>query len=428
MRHTIYYENIPIADYCTINDIKPRDPHEIFINNIDRFDSPEEADAFVRTIFSNLFSFIKGNLPEGIRYQSLAEQTGGTDILSMAVCLDEFSGDISIDRCDTRRFSGVPEIIRSGDKINNIIALSEYRFASSERASGSRPSSFAGYFDKFTAVLEDTPEGVVLRESDWREEVGNVIVKPQGDRFPYIAVNEAFCTGLAGKCGLEVPRVWLVYADDGWSWKKHFVTERFGVHSSENGSIVRDLIFDTGILLGDSILDNYSISSEDYFDFMRSLLSEEDMQRFMDAYLFGFLIGNSDMHVKNFSVKYSKDRFALTPIYDIVSFKSYGMRDGIALSVGGKNNVTSKAFFEFLTQQGMPAYRVADMCEAIMDNIEETAQKYIDLQNSEENRLYNYIREYTEKRCFEIIALVRPDPDQGDNNQGEELGMDDLRG
>ena len=161
---------------------------------------------------------------------------------------------------------------------------------------------------------------------------------------------------------------------------------------------------------------------------MRSLLSEEDMQRFMDAYLFGFLIGNSDMHVKNFSVKYSKDRFALTPIYDIVSFKSYGMRDDIALSVGGKNNVTSKAFFEFLTQQGMPAYRVADMCEAIMDNIEETAQKYIDLQNSEENRLYNYIREYTEKRCFEIIALARPNPDQGDNNQGEELGMDDLRG
>ena len=427
MRHTIYYENIPIADYCTINDIKPRDPHEIFIDNIDRFGSPEEADEFVRTIFSNLFSFIKGNLPEGIRYQSLAEQTGGTDILRMAAYLDEFSGDISIDRCDVRKFSAVPEIIRSGDKINNIIALSEYRFTSSERASGSRPSSFAGYFDKFTAVLEDGTDGAVLRESNWREEVGNVIVKPQGDRFPYIAVNEAFCTGLAGKCGLEVPRVWLVYADDGWSWKKHFVTERFGAHSSENGSVVRDLIFDTGILLGDTVLDNYSISSEDYFDFMRSLLSEEDMQRFMDAYLFGFVIGNSDMHIKNFSVKYSKGRFALARIYDIVSFKSYGMRDDIALSVGGKNNVTSKAFFDFITQQGMPACRVSDMCKAIMDNIEETAREYIDLQNFEENRLYKYIREYTEKRCSEIIALVRPDLGHGDN-QGKELSMDDLRG
>lgn len=427
MRHTIYYENIPIADYCTINDIKPRDPHEIFNDNIDRFDSPEEADEFVRTIFSNLFSFIKGNLPEGIRYQSLAEQTGGTDILRMAAYLDEFSGDISIDRCDVRKFSVVPEIIRSGDKINNIIPLSEYRFTSSERASGSRPSSFAGYFDKFTAVLEDGTDGAVLRESNWREEVGNVIVKPQGDRFPYIAVNEAFCTGLAGKCGLEVPRVWLVYADDGWSWKKHFVTERFGAHSSENGSVVRDLIFDTGILLGDTVLDNYSISSEDYFDFMRSLLSEEDMQRFMDAYLFGFVIGNSDMHIKNFSVKYSKGRFALTPIYDIVSFKSYGMRDDIALSVGGKNNVTSKVFFDFITQQGMPACRASDMCKAIMDNIEETAREYIDLQNFEENRLYKYIREYTEKRCSEIIALVRPDPGQGDN-QGKELSLDDLRG
>ena len=427
MRHTIYYENIPIADYCTINDIKPRDPQEIFIDNIDRFDSPEEADEFVRTIFSNLFNFIKGNLPEGIRYQSLAEQTGGTDILRMAAYLDEFSGDISIDRCDVRKFSVVPEIIRSGDKINNIIALSEYRFTSSERASGSRPSSFAGYFDKFTAVLEDGTDGAVLRESNWREEVGNVIVKPQVDRFPYIAVNEAFCTGLAGKCGLEVPRVWLVYADDGWSWKKHFVTERFGAHSSENGSVVRDLIFDTGILLGDTVLDNYSISSEDYFDFMRSLLSEEDMQRFMDAYLFGFVIGNSDMHIKNFSVKYSKGRFALTPIYDIVSFKSYGMKDDIALSVGGKNNVTSKAFIDFITQHGMPACRVSNMCKAIMDNIEETAREYIDLQNSEENRLYKYIHEYTERRCSEIIALVRPDPGQGDN-QGKELSLDDLRG
>lgn len=424
MRHTIYYKNIPIADYCTINDIKPRDPHEIFINNIDRFDSPEEADAFVRTIFSNLFSFIKGNLPEGIRYQSLAEQTGGTDILSMAASLDEFSGDISIDRCDTRRFSGVPEIIRSGDKINNIIALSEYRFTSSERASGSRPSSFAGYFDKFTAVLEDTQEGVVLRESDWREEVGNVIVKPQGDRFPYIAVNEAFCTGLAGKCGLEVPRVWLVYADDGWSWKKHFVTERFGVHSSENGSIVRDLIFDTGILLGDTVLDNYSISSEDYFDFMRSLLSDEDMQRFMDAYLYGFLIGNSDMHVKNFSVRQVGSGYTLTPIYDMVSYKPYGMRADIALSIGSRNNITSQTFMEFITQQGMPIQRAYNLCNTVMYHFEDAAQDCIDMDDVGERRLYNHILEYAERRCSEIMGLCLPRPYQ---NAHEELGTDDLR-
>lgn len=424
MRHTIYYENIPIADYCTINDIKPRDPHEIFINNVDRFDSPEEAEAFVQVVLPYLYNFIKGNLPGGVRYQSLTEQVGGIDILAMAAQLDEFTGDVTIDKCDTRNFISVPKTVKNKRGVKDLIPQSEYKFSTSERSSGVRPCSFAGYFDKFTAVLEDTPEGVVLRESDWREEIGNVIVKPQGDRFPYIAVNEAFCTGLAGKCGIKVPRRWLVYADDGWSWKKHFVTERFGVHSSENGSIVRDLIFDTGILLGDTVLDNYSISSEDYFDFMRSLLSDEDMQRFMDAYLYGFLIGNNDMHVKNFSVRQVGSGYALTPIYDMVSYKPYGIRADIALSIRGRNSITSREFLEFITQHGMPIQRAYNLCNTVMYHFEDAAQDYIDMDDVGERRLYNHILEYAERRCSEMMGLCLSRPYQ---NAHEELGADDLR-
>ncbi len=425
-RHTIYYENIPIADYHTVNDIKPRDPHEIFINNLDRFDSPEDAEEFVRVIFSNLFNFFKGNLPEGIRYQSLAEQASDTDILGMAVHLDEFTGDVSIDKCDTRKFSPVPETIMSGSDIQNSLNQREYRFTSSERASGSRPGSFAGYFDKFTAVLEYGLESVVLRESNWQEEIGNVIVKPQGDRFPCIAVNEAFCTALAGKCGIEVPRTWLVYSDDGWGCKKHFVTERFGIRASEDGKVTRDLIFDTGMLLGDTVLDNYSISSEDYFDFMRNLLPKSDMQKFMDAYLYGLIIGNSDMHIKNFSVRYSHGNFMLTPVYDIVSFKPYGLRDDAALSIGGRNNVSSKAVFEFIIKQGMPVRRIYDMCDAVMNNFEETAEQYINMDDATERKLYSYILEYTERRCSEIMGLARLELKR--DNPAKEFNQDDLRG
>lgn len=407
-KHTIYYKNIPIADYYTIDDIKMRDPNEIFIDNIDRFDSAEDVAEFVKAIFSNLFYFLKGNIPEGIRYQSLAEQSNNINVLEIAPKLDEFTGDISIDKCDTRKFLHVSDAIVSGADLTNLIPQEEFTFTSSDRAYGERPSSFAGYFDKFTAVLEEDVSGPILRESRWEEEVGNVIVKAQADRFPSICVNEAFCNGLAERCGLEVPRRWLVSIDDGWGLKRHYVAERFGIGCDANGHVVRDLIFDTGILLGDRIRDNYSISSEEYFDFMRTLLDESDMYKFMDAYLFGFVIGNSDMHVKNFSVKYSKGRFELAPIYDMVSFKPYGLRDDIALSINGKNYITSKQFFDFITDQGMSPAHCADMCRAVLDNFEETAPKYIDQNRAEEKSLYERIGQYIKTRCFELIELGKP--------------------
>ena len=434
-KHTIYYKNIPVAD-CTSSG-------KFSLYN----DLPTGTEEFVKVLYPRLRNFLKGSLPEGWRSLTLLRHARSTNwsyetpickrvanmlaetcsikqnkysVVDLASMLDEFTCDISIDRQDHRTFAPIPDEVSSAVKLNNRISDEEYYLYSSKRSTVPRQISFSGFWDKFTAVLEEGPEEPVLRECDRQKEVGNVIVNVKGNPFEYLGVNEAFCTGLAEKCGIDVPRHWTVvlipnlpskskYWRDKFA-RKHYVSERFGIHRGEDGCVERDLIFNTDILLGIrrfeycSISDYCSISSEDYISFMRSLLSEEDIQKFLRAYLYGFVIGNNNMHVNNFSVRYTGSGYALTPIYGMISYKSlYQHAEDIALSVSGKKKVTSKAFAKLMLDNGLSRNDIAEMCEMVMDNLDSTALKYIDMNNDKEQSIYTEIRKYAESRCTEML-------------------------
>lgn len=392
-KHTIFYKNIPVAD-CNSSG-------KLNLYN----DLPAEAGEFVRVLYPRLMNFLKGNLPDGRRYGMLTRMCRKNyGVIDLAAMLDEFTCDISIDRPDRRSFSPVPSKILSNAKLENYIPDKEYDLITGKRSTVSRQISFSGYWDKFTAVLEEGPEGAVLRECDRQKEAGNVIIKVQ--ELPYKGVNEAFCTGLAEKCGIKVPRRWTVSTPEqggGGFVRKHYITERFGIHRGGDGCVERDIIFDIGILLGETISGIRSISSEDYFKFMRSLLSDKDMQKFLRAYLYGFIIGNCDMHVKNFSVRYTGSGYALTPIYDIASDKGLCRHEDITLPVVGKVNVASEAFAKLMLDNGLPHNDIAEMCDMVMDNIEQTAEEYFDSNCVGEGVVYDRIRKYAETRCMEML-------------------------
>lgn len=405
-KHIVFYKDIPIAEYTSERDLRTYDPAEIYINNIDDFDTVEDVQALLNILLSNLYDFFKGNLPSGIRYQVLTEQAQSVDVLKLAPKLDEFSADISIDMSDKRRYEPVPDGIRSAAQLKSLIPPTEFEFAASERGLGERPSAMAGFFDKFTAVLEQTPSGPVLRPTDWKNEVGNVIVKVQGEKFPLIAVNEAFCLGLAEKCGLDVTRRWTITAGTDFMTRKQFITERFGVSATKDGKVRRDMVFDTGILLADQVPDQYTISSEKYFAFLKSILPEIDIQKMLSAYLFGYIVGNSDMHVKNFSVRYTGDGFRLMPIYDMVSYKAYLFKNDLALTVGGNTVVPEEKFIKFLLDQGMSPSAIRNMADDAAGGLDEAAKEYIDLNDGNEAGLFMRIKNFTESRCLAINAAL----------------------
>lgn len=82
-----------------------------------------------------------------------------------------------------------------------------------------------------------------------------------------------------------------------------------------------------------------------------------DAIRFFELTLFSFITGNSDMHLKNFSlIRNEEDEIMLTPAYDLLSTKLLIPKDkeDLALPVNGKkSNFRKKDFDLFAAQLGI---------------------------------------------------------------------------
>lgn len=73
---------------------------------------------------------------------------------------------------------------------------------------------------------------------------------------------------------------------------------------------------------------------------------------FFEIAIFSFLIGNNDMHLKNFSMIETNSNWILAPAYDLLNVAIVNPEDKeeLALTLGGKKNKLSKEDFIKLGQ------------------------------------------------------------------------------
>jgi serine/threonine-protein kinase HipA len=73
-----------------------------------------------------------------------------------------------------------------------------------------------------------------------------------------------------------------------------------------------------------------------------------DKLRFFELALFNFIIGNNDMHLKNFSMWLSEIGWVLSPAYDLLNVKIIlpSDKDDTALLLGGKKKKFNKGYFD----------------------------------------------------------------------------------
>lgn len=201
--------------------------------------------------------------------------------------------------------------------------------------------SFSGVQDKFVAVLDNTG----LRMPGMNER-GNVIVKPESPDFAFLPQNEmAFMTLHEELFPGTTPFVCLVH-DPEVKEKYHFIVERFDMGNER-------VWFEAAQLMAVSEKDKYSISTEELFSFMEKSLRKDEFQRFVDRYIFCYLTGNEDMHLKNFSISGDEDGQALlSPGYDLLCSKMYGGGDRLALSLGGSVKPGVEEFLEWIFLKG----------------------------------------------------------------------------
>ena len=164
---------------------------------------------------------------------------------------------------------------------------------------------------------------------------GRFILKPPVDEYPHLPENEAFCMEVSARLGYPTAAHGLVRLADG---TLAYIARRFD--RPEGGIKVPQEDFCQ--LSQRPAADKYKGSLEAAAKVLRFSSQEGlDAVRFLELNLLSWLMGNADLHLKNFSLFCpSPGRWQLTPAYDLVSTALVLQEDKeeLALTLNGKKS------------------------------------------------------------------------------------------
>ena len=219
--------------------------------------------------------------------------------------------------------------------------------------------SLAGVQLKFSAIWE-TEGGLTIPVDGVG---GSWIVKLPSSIYAGVPENEYVMMELARQFGMDVPETALVSIDQihgipkgvGTRTNHAFITKRFD--RTENGEGVH--IEDFAQVFG--LYPEKKYQSASYGNIAQVIwaeVGEEGIIEFIRRFVFNALIGNGDMHLKNWSLIYQdKKHAALAPAYDFVSTIPYIPKDQLALNfVDSKafQSLTYDQFRRFVKKTGLP--------------------------------------------------------------------------
>ncbi len=190
---------------------------------------------------------------------------------------------------------------------------------------------------------------VELNEKDKKIELlprgGSYILKPQNQNYAHLPENEDLCMHLSKVYEIETAKHALIKTAEG---EFAYLVKRFDLSSQGNKFPVEDF----GQILGVASERKYSGSYEKIGKAILQHCTHPylELTRFFERLLFCFVIGNGDMHLKNFSLITDAEQIvALSPAYDLLSSKLViPSEDDLPLSLLGKRNkIKGQSFLIF---------------------------------------------------------------------------------
>lgn len=227
--------------------------------------------------------------------------------------------------------------------------------------------SLAGVQLKFSAV-GDRHGGLTIPASGAG---GSWIVKLPSPEHQGVPENEFSMMSMASMMGMNVPTIKLVEIaeiqnlPDGIErfGDKAFVIERF------------DRLPDGNLLHIEDFAQVFDVYAEDKYEnaSLRVIASvianecgESDVEEFIRRAVFNALIGNGDMHLKNWSLIYpDRKGAALSPAYDFVSTIPYIAGDSMALKFSRTRDfagLDEDELKHFAAKAALPEKRALDIC------------------------------------------------------------------
>jgi serine/threonine-protein kinase HipA len=196
---------------------------------------------------------------------------------------------------------------------------------------------------------------------------GRYILKPPSSSWPELPENEHCTMLMAQSAGIETVPFGLIHLSSG---ERAYITKR--IDRDDNGD--KFAMEDMCQLTGRMTEDKYKGSHEQIAKILKKHSSNPlyDITRFFEVILFSYLIGNGDMHLKNFSLfKDSKLGWKLAPGYDLLSTRLIipASKDPEELSLtiaGKKSNFSRKNFTDFGKSIGMIQKQIENIYERLL--------------------------------------------------------------
>jgi serine/threonine-protein kinase HipA len=317
--------------------------------------------------------FFSNLLPEGRMRDYLAERAGVNperEFFLLWALGSDLPGAITIRPIDGDELPPVAEHYVDHDDDRNEKVL---RF------------SLAGVQLKFSAIIETT-KGLTIPA---RGVGGSWIVKLPSREYEGVPENEYSMMTLARLIGMDVPAIDLVDVSSIQNLPPEIETlegqalviERFD--RLDDGSPVH--VEDFGQIFSIYPRDKYKKAN--YANIGEVIAAEStdyDIVEFIRRLTFNTLIGNADMHVKNWSMRYLDRRNALlAPAYDFVATIAYIKDETAAL-----NFSRTKRFDEFSEDELAHLANRAAMPEGlVLDTAKETVELFHQYWNSEKDNL-----------------------------------------
>lgn len=225
----------------------------------------------------------------------------------------------------------------------NLTALKEFPLSSKEQiqlaAKNAAKLSIQGVQPKLSALLNVAEEKFEIVENR-----GNYIFKPQNPLYEQLPQNEDVTMKCAAIVDIEVPVHGMIYNSD------HTLTY-FIKRFDRVGKSQKVATEDFAQLLESSRDTKYDASMEKVASVIETFCTFPAIEKIklFRLTLFNFLVGNEDMHLKNFSLIRTDDLVKISPAYDLLnSTIVVSEKEELALPLRGKKSNLKKAdFFDY---------------------------------------------------------------------------------
>ena len=212
----------------------------------------------------------------------------------------------------------------------------------------------------------------VLKVKEGRFEIvdnnGKYILKPPHLLYHHVPENEALTMSLASRYGLQTPLHGLVPSIDG---SYTYFVKRF----DRRGHSKKVHQEDFAQLSNRARTTKYDSSMERVVEIIAAYCTFPAVERLklFKRTLFSFVIGNEDMHLKNFSLIILPNKVELSPVYDLLNTSIIlpNIKEELALPLRGrKRNLTPKDILVYFGQDRckLPP-KTIDTCLAQMTQV-----------------------------------------------------------